>query len=146
MNQDATWYGGRARPMRHCVRCMGTQSSLSRKGGRAPPSIFGPCLLWPNGWMDQDATWYGCIGLGPDHILLHGHPAPPNFRSTSIVAIRSPISATVEHLVVGGLTIVTDRPNYSVCNNGPHLRTYLLQCGLTTGEWVSSFLTADQHV
>jgi len=21
--------------------------------------IFGPCLLWPNGWMDQDATWYG---------------------------------------------------------------------------------------
>jgi len=22
--------------------------------------IFGRCLLWPNGWMDQDATWYGC--------------------------------------------------------------------------------------
>jgi len=21
--------------------------------------IFGPCLLWRNGWMDQDATWYG---------------------------------------------------------------------------------------
>jgi len=20
--------------------------------------LFGPCLLWPNGWMDQDATWY----------------------------------------------------------------------------------------
>jgi len=20
--------------------------------------IFGPCILWPNGWMDQDATWY----------------------------------------------------------------------------------------
>jgi len=25
----------------------------------AQPSIFGPRLLWPNGWMDQDATWYG---------------------------------------------------------------------------------------
>jgi len=25
----------------------------------AQPPIFGPCLLWPNGWMDQDATWYG---------------------------------------------------------------------------------------
>jgi len=24
------------------------------KGGQPP--IFGPCLLWPNGWMDQDAT------------------------------------------------------------------------------------------
>ena len=28
------------------------------KNGTEPP-IFGPCLLWPNGWMDQDATWYG---------------------------------------------------------------------------------------
>jgi len=26
------------------------------KWGTAPP-LFGPCLLWPNGWMDQDATW-----------------------------------------------------------------------------------------
>jgi len=25
----------------------------------AQPPIFGPCLLWPNGWMDKDATWYG---------------------------------------------------------------------------------------
>ena len=29
-----------------------------QKKGAEPP-IFGPCLLWPNGWMDQDATWYG---------------------------------------------------------------------------------------
>ena len=28
------------------------------KRGTAPP-LFGPCLLWPNGWMDQDVTWYG---------------------------------------------------------------------------------------
>jgi len=31
--------------------------ALPLKRGTAP-SIFGPCLLWPNGWMDQDATWY----------------------------------------------------------------------------------------
>jgi len=24
-----------------------------------PHPIFGPCLLWPNGWMDEDAVWYG---------------------------------------------------------------------------------------
>ena len=30
-----------------------------QKGGGAPSSIFGPFLLWPNGWMHQDATWYG---------------------------------------------------------------------------------------
>jgi len=25
------------------------------KKGAQPP-IFSPCLLWPKGWMDQDAT------------------------------------------------------------------------------------------
>jgi len=29
------------------------------KRGRAPPHFFGPCPLWPNSRMDQDATWYG---------------------------------------------------------------------------------------
>ena len=28
------------------------------KGGRAAPN-FRPFLLWPNGWMLEDATWYG---------------------------------------------------------------------------------------
>jgi len=30
-----------------------------RKRAHPPHPIFGPCLLWPNNWMDQDATWYG---------------------------------------------------------------------------------------
>jgi len=34
----------------------GDPAPLPKKG--AEPPIFGPCLLWPNGWMDQDATWY----------------------------------------------------------------------------------------
>ena len=25
----------------------------------AQPPIFGPCPYSPNGWMDQDAIWYG---------------------------------------------------------------------------------------
>jgi len=33
----------------------GDPALLPKKGGIAPP-IFGPCLLWPNGWMDQDTT------------------------------------------------------------------------------------------
>jgi len=40
---------------------------------RGTPPIFGPRLLWPKGWMDQDATWYGgrlrptqqCVRWGP---------------------------------------------------------------------------------
>jgi len=34
----------------------GDPAPPSKKSGAQPP-IFGPCLLWPNGWMDQDATW-----------------------------------------------------------------------------------------
>ena len=43
-----------------------------KKRGHTTP-IFGPTLLWPNNWMDQDATWYGgrpqprryCVRWGP---------------------------------------------------------------------------------
>ena len=57
--------------------------------------------------MNEDATWHEFkLGLGPGHIVLDGDPAPsqkghcPNFRPMSIVAKRSPISATAEHLLV----------------------------------------------
>ena len=36
---------------------MDTQLPFPKKGEQPP--IFGPCLLWPNGWMDQDATCFG---------------------------------------------------------------------------------------
>jgi len=40
------------------------------------------------------------VGLGPGHIVLDGDPAPTaaHFRPMPIVAKRSPISATAEHL------------------------------------------------
>jgi len=34
------------------------------------PPVFGRYLLWPNGWMDQDATWY------------EGRPRPRPYRIT----------------------------------------------------------------
>jgi len=66
--------------------------------GHRPP-IFGPCLLWPNGWMDEDATWYEsrpqprphCVKCGPSSPRERGIAAPPLFRPMSIVA-------TVAHL------------------------------------------------
>jgi len=30
-----------------------------REKGTPTPPNFCPCLLWRNGWMDEDATWYG---------------------------------------------------------------------------------------
>jgi len=63
-------------------------------GSHPATSIFGPCL-WLHGWMDQDVTWYGGIGLGPGDTVLDGDPASPNkghstptFRPMSSVAKR----------------------------------------------------------
>jgi len=57
--------------------------------------VFGPYLLWPNGWMDEEAAWYGsrprlrthCTRRGPSERGI----ASPSFRPMSIVA-------TVAHL------------------------------------------------
>ena len=64
-----------------------------QEGGGAP-QIFSPCLLWPNGWMDQDGTWHGSR-LSPGDFVLDARPSPlpqkgraPNFRPMSIAAKR----------------------------------------------------------
>jgi len=48
----------------------------------AVPPIFGPHLLWPNGCMDQGATWYGGRPRFRD-IVLDGDPAPPRLKGHS---------------------------------------------------------------
>jgi len=65
------------------------ETQLFPEKGHSPHPIFGPCLLWPNGWMDQDATWYGgkpwprrrCVrwgrSLGPCDVVLDGVAAAP---------------------------------------------------------------------
>ena len=84
-------------------------------------------VLWPNGWMDQDATWYSdrpqprrhCVRLGPSPPpCKKGAQQPPLFGPSAFVpkcvchlcikelltyllsvAKRSPISATAELLL-----------------------------------------------
>jgi len=67
---------------------------------RHNPPVFGPCLLFPNGWTDEDATWYGSrpqpkphfVRRVPSSLPWKGTAAPsPSFRPMSIVA-------TVAHL------------------------------------------------
>jgi len=53
---------------------MGTQPFSPKR--RRSPQIFGSCLLWPNGWMDEDRTWYGGRPQ-PGDFLLHRDPAVP---------------------------------------------------------------------
>ena len=49
MDEDATWYEGRPRPTRHCIRWGRSSPPLK---WHSLPLIFGQCPLWPNGWMD----------------------------------------------------------------------------------------------
>ena len=87
---DATWYGGRARPTRHCVRC---GPSYPQKKGHTYPTQF-----LAHVYCGQMAGWINMslgteVDLGPGHIVLDGVPAPakgaqqpPSFRPMSIVA------------------------------------------------------------
>jgi len=69
-----------------------------RKRAHPPHPIFGTCLLWPNGWMDEDAAWSGNRPRHRPHCIRRdrssrerGTAPPPSFRPISIVA-------TVAHL------------------------------------------------
>ena len=86
---------------------LGTQPYLPKKEVEhgVEPQIFGPCLLWPNGWMDQDGTWHGSRPWSSPHCARWGHSclpqkgsrASPNFRPIFIVAKR--LNASRCHLV-----------------------------------------------
>ena len=53
--------------------------SPRKKGGTRP--IFGSCLLWLNGWMDQGATWYGARPRPSCDIVLDGNSSPKKEHS-----------------------------------------------------------------
>jgi len=75
------------------------------KGVGAPSPIFGPWLLWPNGWMDQDGTSASRWALVHATLCYIGTQLPspkggralPNFRPIFIVTKR--LDASRCHLV-----------------------------------------------
>jgi len=82
-----TRHAGRPRPWPHCV--IWVPRSPPQKGEAEPPQIFGPCLLWPNGWMDEARTSHGrrpqpsrlCVRWGPS-------PLPKRGRSPSTYVVH----------------------------------------------------------
>jgi len=54
----------------------GDPAPTQKRGGRARP-IFGPWPLWPNGWMDSDATWYAGRPRPTRHCIRWGPSSPP---------------------------------------------------------------------
>jgi len=67
-------------------------SAPPQKGGTAPCPILAD-VLWPNGFMDQDATWYWgrlrprphSVAWGPSSSPLKRGTAAPNFWPMSVV-------------------------------------------------------------
>ena len=47
------------------------------KWGSGAPKIFGPCLLWPNGWMDEAGTWHGGRPWSRPHCARWERSSPP---------------------------------------------------------------------
>ena len=74
--------------------------AFPRKKGTAPYPSFGLCLLWPNGWMDEDATWYGsrpqprphCVRRGPSFLMKEAQQPSPFFRPLFVVAMVAHLS------------------------------------------------------
>ena len=62
--------------------------------------IFGQCLLWPNGWIDQDAIGRE-VGLGPGEIVLDGDPAPSTRKKggTAAPPTSQPMSIVAKRLM-----------------------------------------------
>jgi len=48
-------------------------SATPRKRHTHAHLIFGAFLLWPNGWMDENATWYGSRPRPRPHCIRRGH-------------------------------------------------------------------------
>jgi len=43
-----------------------------------------PTLLWPNGWMDEDATWYGSRHRRRQHCIRRVPSASRKGHSTTL--------------------------------------------------------------
>ena len=93
--------------------------------GHSPP-IFGPRLLWPNGCMDQDATWYGGRPQPMENVLdgdpatpeKKPHPPPPNFLDHVYCGqtagwMKMPLGTEVDlgsgHIVLDGVPALCKR-------------------------------------
>jgi len=109
MDQDGTWHGGRPQSRRLCVRW--DPAPRHQKGDGAPSPIFGPLLVWPNGWMHQDATWYGgrpqpsglCVRWGPcSHPQFSAHVYCGQTAAWIKMALGTEVGLGPGHIVLDG--------------------------------------------
>jgi len=82
--------------------CVRWRPSSPRKKAQPHP-IFRPCLLWSNGSMDQDATWYGgkprprrrCVRWGRSSTLIGAQPPVYVYCEQTAGWMKTPLCAEV---------------------------------------------------
>jgi len=82
MDQDATWYGGRPRPRRHCV--IWGPSSLMESS--TAPTFRPISTVAKAGWISIPLSTE--VGLGSGDIVLDGNPAPHGKEHSSPSTFR----------------------------------------------------------
>ena len=126
----------------------GDPTPPSKKGAESLSPIFGPFLLWPNGWMHQDATYYGgrpqpwglCVRLDPAPLSKRGGGQSPQFSAhvycgQTAVCIKMPLGMEVG---LGPGDIVLDGAQLPVPKMGtepPPQFVAHMYCGQTAG-WI----------
>jgi len=93
-----------ASPIPHYVRW--GPSSPTYKG--AQPPLFSPCLLLPNGGMDQDSTWYEGKSRPKPHCVTWGSSSRPHLTQCG-EGRGMPSSILTHPTVCPQYTNVTDR-------------------------------------
>jgi len=111
----------------YCVRC--GPSSPPQK--RHNPSFFGPCLQWPNGWMDQGASATILeLVLGPGYIVL-------DWPQLSVKGAQPHFSAPLpgRKVGLGRGHFVLDGDAAPPPKEHPQFWAYMVCCGQTAG-WI----------
>jgi len=83
MDQHATWYGGRPRTKRHCVRYGPSSPTPKKRRPQFSAHVYcAPTAAWINMLLGMQ------VGLGSGHIVLDGDPAPPPQRGGTAPKFR----------------------------------------------------------
>jgi len=102
------------------------------------PQIFGPCLLWPNDWMDQDGTWHTgrprprrlCVRWRPSPLSKKGAEPSPLFGQTA-AWIKMPLG-TEAGLGLRDIVLDGDPTSPPLKGHSPRFSANV-RCGQTAG-------------
>ena len=96
----------------------GEPAPCKERGTATPPPIFGPCLLWPNGWKVEGLEKHLCLGLARSRSRLLA-----KIRRLGLVSVSRNCRKV----------LVSDRkPNVSVSSQSCKLRSRLHPCLYST--------------